>query len=158
MADLIIGGLLLLFCLSYTILTNQLPGREAPGMIGPAFMPRLLTGALASLALLLVIQGFRQWRTRPLTPPPPHASGVGGPAPVSLLRPTLALLILLTYPMAMAYAGFLPTTPVFFGTLMAVAGGRDVGRILLVSLLATVVVYVGFQYLFQVPLPKSALF
>lgn len=150
MADLIIGVLLLLFCLYYTLLTNQLPGREIPGMIGVAFMPRLLTTLLASLALLLVIQGLRRWWTRP---------GMSLPQdPASLLRPALALLTLLAYPVAMAYGGFLITTPIFFGTFMAIAGGRGVRWILLVSLLATVTVYVSFHYLFQVPLPKATLF
>jgi hypothetical protein len=150
LADLIIGVLLLLFCLYYTLLTNQLPGREIPGMIGVAFMPRLLTIVLASLALLLAIQGFRRWRRGPERSHPQD--------PGLLLRPALALVTLLAYPAAMAYGGFLMTTPIFFGTFMALAGGRGARRILLVSLVATATVYVGFHYAFQVPLPKSVLF
>jgi len=119
-------------------------------MIGVAFMPRLLTILLASLTLLLVIQGLRGWWTRPGRSLPQD--------PASLLRPALALVTLLAYPMAMAYGGFLITTPIFFGTFMVIVGGRGVGGILLVSLLATVTVYVSFHYFFQVPLPKSTLF
>lgn len=150
MADLIIGALLFLFCLYYTYLTNRLPGHEAPGMISAAFLPRLLAMALAGLALLLMVQGLRRWRMRPGRSMPRDLR--------SLHRPALALATLLAYPAAMAYGGFLPTTPVFFGTLMVIAGGRGVGRVLLISLLATAVVYVSFRYVFQVPLPRSILF
>lgn len=147
MADAIIGILLLFFCLYYTVLTNQLPGREIEGMVGVAFMPRLLTIVLASLALLLTIRGLRGWRARP------------GPSPSADLRgiapTTLALAALLIYPLAMARAGFLLTTPLFFGAFMVIAGSRDPRRILLGSLVATGTVYLSFSHFFGVPLPRS---
>lgn len=115
----------------------------ASDRLGPAFMPRLLAGALALLALALLARAAAG-RSK-ATPPPP--------ARVGLLAATVVLLV--AYALVMPRAGFLVATPAFLAAVLACLGVQEPVPLVLVAAGVTAALYGVFGRLLGVLLPPG---
>jgi hypothetical protein len=145
--NLIAASILLIFCGWYAYLTYNLPDRNLPGTLGIDFMPWVLVICLGSLSGLLLIQG--------LVAPAPTSPGTNDP---SFSRREIIGVVSLTvlvflYIKAIAWLGYLISTPIYLASLMLVSGFRKWVHIILVSLLATGGIYLFFNKVFQIQLP-----
>ncbi len=61
------------------------------------------------------------------------------------------------YLLLLRQIGYVLLTPIYIAGMLLVLGKRDWKRILLLSVIATIVLYVPFRYLFKVLFPKGVL-
>ena len=147
--NIILGVILTLFCGYYGYLITQLPDRNLPNTLGSAFMPWVLNICLIVLSILLMavsaIRGSNEKCDF-------HISLKEG-AGVILLT-----VFVYIYVQVMSYLGFLIITPFFLAALMLITGSRKWKEIGFVSLGATFGIYLFFQKVFQVILPRGDIF
>jgi putative tricarboxylic transport membrane protein len=147
--NIILSAVLIVFGIFYAYLTANLPERNLPNTLGSDFMPWVLVGCLFLLSLLLLI------RT------------VFGSLPEQLdfsisLKEGFGVICLtacvFAYVKLMNLIGFVLATPIFMALLMLIAGSRKWKEIVIVSIVATFGIYLLFQKIFQVILPRGELF
>ncbi|MCS7235903.1 MAG: tripartite tricarboxylate transporter TctB family protein [Armatimonadota bacterium] len=141
-ADLVAGMLLLAVAAVY-FHQSLFIARGFADRLGPAFVPRLLAGALAVLALALLVRavGGRS----EATPPPEARTG--------LLVVVLALLV--GYALLMPKVGFLWATPVLLAAVLLALGVREPLPIALTAVGVTAALYGVFGRLLGVLLPGT---
>jgi len=115
----------------------------ATDRLGPTFVPRLLAGALAVLALTLLARALGG-RSDP-TPPPA--------ARIEVLLTILALLV--GYAVVMPKLGFLLATPGFLAAVLAALGIREPLAVVGAAVGMTAILYLAFGRLLGVLLPTS---
>jgi hypothetical protein len=150
-------------------LARGLPVRGPEGP-GPGFVPLLLAGVLALLAVLLLAQEViarRPSAPTPVVAPPrvvaaPSGDPVGGeragevgPADPGWGQAILVIGLLALYIAALSAAGYAPATLVFVALAMLCCGAREVRSLVVVNAAFTLAVWIVFQALFAVPLPRS---
>ena len=133
--DAIAGAILLVFGLSYGLMTGALPNRSLPNTPGPAFFPWLITVGLIVLSVALLVQSLIN-------------DGDDARHEISdgfLSRWLVALTLFFVYLILLPYSGFLVASVPFFAALMWLYGERN----RLVLALASVVIPVGLFYIFR---------
>jgi hypothetical protein len=142
---IVVPLVLLGFAALYAWQAMRLPVRNIPGSVGISFVPLLLAGLLAVLALVLLGQGLRAADMPPPGNIPPW--GQAG-CVVGVMGAYVALLVTV---------GFLVASPLFLAVAMLRCGERRAWYILAVALGITGAVWLVFWSLFGVPLPRGPL-
>jgi len=148
-ANLIISVLLVIFGGYYVYLIGRLPARNLPNTLGITFMPRLLVACLFLLAALLFI-GTALNKTREHFDP-----GISLREGIGVLFLTVFVYV---YVQAMSLLGFVITTPFFIAVLMLMTGSRKWKEIVTIALVSPLCIYLFFQKIFKVILPRGSLF
>ncbi len=144
--DTVIGGGLLAFAAAYGYLTLKLPVQPMEHTLGPAFLPKLLTGLLILLTILLLLQA----RHAPTPKASPLALGARG-------RLVALGALMATYAAGMGLAGYLLTTPFFLAGTIWLAGERRPLRICLWTAVLFAGIHLLLRVIFRVPLPLGPL-
>ena len=163
--DVISGVVFAAGSLGFYLYASSFPVREGrPIAVSPGFYPRLLAAILGGLAVIQIITAVvAEVRRRTLA-----AGDEETPAhlpPIWKDRRSLGLFLLtlaalMAYPFLMRLAGFSVTGFIFFGLLVyALSAGHRSGRgpivILAVTLGLTVLTFVVFRLLLQIPFPDA---
>lgn len=121
--------------------------------INPRAYPMVIIVAAFALSLLLIAQGTMKLRR--------EKGGAKADEGRILPRGRTAWLLvilaggMLAYALSMENLGYVIVTPFLTALTMGLFGERKPWKILLVSLLVTIVLYWVFRFLFRVPLPRS---
>lgn len=142
-SDVIAAGLLLALSAAVFVVSADFPTGRG-GDPGAAFFPRLITGAIAILALGLLVKDVTTDE---------RAAHEINPAVVRRLAIVVAFPTL--YIFVMPIVGFPLTTIVFLAGLMWYSGARSIPVVLGGSVGVMLVLYYLFGTLFQVPLPEG---
>lgn len=110
---------------------------------GPAAIPKLLCAALVLLGAILTAGGFSVKAV--------SEQKIATKAEILLLAALTAICVL--YIVLLPIIGYLLATPLLIAGVMVAVGSRKVSTIALVSVIATIVLFVLFKYLLQVNLP-----
>lgn len=145
-ADIVVGVFLLFFALGTLVLADAYAQRGVQiEYFGPAFFPRILSGALIVCAVLLVVNAVMGRTLRRVETIDRRGFG----------RLAVALAIGVAYWLAVDYTGFLMGTPVFVFVLMTVLGARSWPQRIVTSLAAPVALWAIFEYFLVISLPES---
>jgi putative tricarboxylic transport membrane protein len=147
--NVILAALLIGFGIFYAYLTSHLPDRNLPNTLGSDFMPWVLAGCLLFLSLLLLIKTVFGGSPEQLDFSISPKEGFG----VIFLT-----VCVFAYVKLMILIGFVLATPIFLALLMLITGSRKWKEIVIVSIFATFSIYLLFQKIFQVILPRGELF
>ena len=147
--NIILSALLIGFGIFYAYLTAELPERNLPNTLGSDFMPWVLVGCLFLLSLLLLIRTI--WGGSPEN----FESSISQKEAFGVIYLTACVL---AYVKLMVLIGFILATPIFLALLMLITGSRKWKEIVMVSIVATFGIYLLFQKIFQVILPRGELF
>ncbi len=142
-ADFYIGLGLLIFALVYFQQSFTILRGFASDRLGPAFFPRMLALALAALALTLIVRAV-MGRSDPSRPP------------VIRTRMLIVVLVCLgVYAAIMPLLGFRIATPILLGGVIWTLGLRAWPSLVGTAVGVTVVLWVVFDRLLHVLLPKG---
>lgn len=120
-------------------------------IVGPQVFPLAAAGALAVLALLMVLRASL-WPDADLA-----AHGLAEARATHWPTVGMVLVMLVVYPLAMSAIGYVVATAVFFPAVTAALGSRRPGRDFAVGLALALVIYLGFTRLLSVRLPAGIL-
>lgn len=147
--NVILAALLIGLGIFYAYLAANLPDRNLPNTLGSDFMPWVLAGCLLLLSLLLLIKTV--FGSTPeqfdFSISPKEGFGV-----------VFLTVCVFAYVKLMILIGFVLATPIFLALLMLITGSRKWKEIVMVSIFATFSIYLLFQKIFQVILPRGELF
>jgi len=147
--NVILAALLIGLGIFYAYLAANLPDRNLPNTLGSDFMPWVLAGCLLLLSLLLFIKTV--FGSTPeqfdFSISPKEGFGV-----------VFLTVCVFAYVKLMILIGFVLATPIFLALLMLITGSRKWKEIVMVSIFATFSIYLLFQKIFQVILPRGELF
>lgn len=146
-ADQITGVVVLMFSLAVMEGSRRLPPSMTFGP-GPGFFPFWLGGAMAVLAVLLIVTASRRPATASAAPRVPNVQTL---LPVLLTIGGLAAYILL-----LERLGFLLGTALLSAFLLGVVERERWSKSVLVAVLNSVALYVIFHLLLGVSLPRNA--
>jgi putative tricarboxylic transport membrane protein len=147
--NVILAALLIGFGIFYAYLAANLPDRNLPNTLGSDFMPWVLAGCLLLLSLLLLI------KTVFGSTPEQFDFSISPKEGFGVIFLTVCVF---AYVKLMLLIGFVLATPIFLALLMLITGSRKWKEIIMVSIFATFSIYLLFQKLFQVILPRGELF
>ncbi|MEJ2100095.1 MAG: tripartite tricarboxylate transporter TctB family protein [Desulfobacterales bacterium] len=147
--NIILSAVLIGFGIFYAYLTAELPERNLPNTLGSDFMPWVLVGCLFLLSALLLIRTV--WGGSPEN----FESSISQKEAFGVIYLTACVF---AYVKLMSLIGFILATPIFLALLMLITGSRKWKEIVIVSILATFGIYLLFQKIFQVILPRGELF
>ena len=148
-AEIVFGGAAIVLALLFFTLAGDFPGARGHD-VGMAFYPRVLSILIIGLSLIIIFQGINRNETEAESTETLFYREEKGVQKVILL-----IIATLIYPFVLQYAGFLILTPVYLGFLMWIIGAGKIQRIVLLSVLTTVLIYVIFQRLLKIPLPTG---
>jgi putative tricarboxylic transport membrane protein len=144
-----LAALLIGLGIFYAYLAANLPDRNLPNTLGSDFMPWVLAGCLLFLSLLLLIKTVFGGSPEQLDFSISPKEGFG----VIFLT-----VCVFAYVKLMILIGFVLATPIFLALLMLITGSRKWKEIVMVSIFATFSIYLLFQKIFQVILPRGEIF
>ena len=147
--NVILAALLIGFGIFYAYLAANLPDRNLPNTLGSDFMPWVLAGCLLLLSLLLLI------KTVFGSTPEQFDFSISPKEGFGVIFLTVCVF---AYVKLMILIGFVLATPIFLALLMLITGSRKWKEIVMVSIFATFSIYLLFQKIFQVILPRGELF
>jgi putative tricarboxylic transport membrane protein len=147
--NVILAALLIGLGIFYAYLAANLPDRNLPNTLGSDFMPWVLVGCLFFLSLLLLI------KTVFGSSPEQFDFSISSKEGFGVVFLTVCVF---AYVKLMILIGFVLATPIFLALLMLITGSRKWKEIIMVSILATFSIYLLFQKIFQVILPRGELF
>lgn len=147
--NVLLAVLLMGLGIFYAYLTAHLPDRNLPNTLGSNFMPWVLVGCLLLLSLLLLI------KTVFGSSPEQFDFSISPKEGFGVIFLTVCVF---AYVKLMLLIGFVLATPIFLALLMLITGSRKWKEIVLVSIFATFGIYLLFQKIFQVILPRGELF
>jgi putative tricarboxylic transport membrane protein len=147
--NVILAALLIGLGIFYAYLAANLPDRNLPNTLGSDFMPWVLAGCLLLLSLLLLI------KTVFGSTPEQFDFSISPKEGFGVIFLTVCVF---AYVKLMILIGFVLATPIFLALLMLITGSRKWKEIIMVSIFATFSIYLLFQKLFQVILPRGELF
>ena len=139
---------LIAFSLGYGYLTSQQPKGDIMGEPGSGLFPWILTISLLLLSGILLVQDLRG------TVLPRRFDFKITPGGV---RAVTGLILIFVYLVIIPYIGFLISSILFFGSIMWLNGDRRLFRLLGFSCGISLLLYLFFGELFQIPLPKGDL-
>jgi hypothetical protein len=121
--------------------------------LSPAFFPNLAAWIIAALACLHIVNTLLQ-----------RKKAVTGDAEQEWLSPSeersayKSAFVIVLYFIAMKYVGFLISTTLVLAALFVLQDIKKPLRVILISILVTVSVFLFFFYVMQVHFPKGAIF
>ena len=157
--DTITGVILLIFAvIVYSLIPSQITLIETKSVtFSPAFYPRLVIAALATLSLLYVVSSFFKKKSTEVT-----EKEIDQRETVVLReyapRTLITIMIVLGYIYLLEFFGFLLATPLGLGVLTYHMGNRSMRTILLVVVIPTLVIYLFFEKVMIISLPKGTFF
>lgn len=142
-SDVIAAGLLFALSAAVFVVSADFPSGRG-GDPGAAFFPRLITGAIAVLALVLLVKHVTtdERRTHEINP-------------IVVRRLVIVTAFPTLYIFVMPIVGFPLTTVVFLAALMWYSGARSAPIVAGSSIGVMLGLYYLFGVLFQVPLPEG---
>ncbi len=151
--DLMAGILLLIFAVSFYVLTHHFSGYELekiPRDVGPDFFPRILLAAMALESIFLILFSLRVTMN----------TGADSAKPESLLqgRPLIMLGVFLVYVYLATLFGYIASTIAFLILSFYLLGVRALLPLVLIPPAITFASYYMFEILLNVYLPKGSLF
>jgi putative tricarboxylic transport membrane protein len=147
--NVILAALLIGLGIFYAYLAANLPDRNLPNTLGSDFMPWVLAGCLLLLSLLLLI------KTVFGSTPEQFDFSISPKEGFGVIFLTVCVF---AYVKLMILIGFVLATPIFLVLLMLITGSRKWKEIVMVSIFATFSIYLLFQKIFQVILPRGEIF
>jgi putative tricarboxylic transport membrane protein len=147
--NVILAALLIGLGIFYAYLAANLPDRNLPNTLGSDFMPWVLAGCLLLLSLLLLI------KTVFGSTPEQFDFSISPKEGFGVIFLTVCVF---AYVKLMILIGFVLATPIFLALLMLITGSRKWKEIVMVSIFATFSIYLLFQKIFQVILPRGEIF
>ncbi|WP_339251615.1 tripartite tricarboxylate transporter TctB family protein [Sporosarcina sp. FSL W8-0480] len=150
---LIVSVIMFSATLSFKKLTTSL--------VGPAFMPQVIAGLIALMALAIIIQGIRNVKAERVKEASSDVVTKKDPKDEVTYRPVILTFILMAvYVAVMPFVGFLITTAVYMFIQMMILSDKPERRWLLfavVSVVASATIYYVFRNVFYVMLPSGLL-
>ena len=150
--NIVIGAVLLAFSIGYGYLITRLPTRNLPNTLGIDFMPWVYAIFLAFLSILLIADGFRGSKTSGI-----QDSGAKPLTGAELRGAVILFAVFFAYIYLIDAVGFLVVTPFVVFAMMLLEGIRRYGRMVLIAVIVTIVVYGLFRYVFEVQITGFAL-
>lgn len=140
--------------LSLLFVTTTFSKGQARGIAEPAFWPRIVLVLLLVLSLVMAIGAWLELRKAAR----PRRGVTVQPATGEDNNRKLALTILGSgaYLLALGPIGFLASTPLYVGALVAILEERRLARIVAVALFADLLFYVLFVKVVSYELPRGA--
>jgi len=155
--DVICGLVTGAFSLLFYI--GTLPFPEMSIGINPRAYPMVIIVASLGLSVLLIVEGSLKMRQQRLQTRAASGKAVASAKTLPRGKTAWYLVILtaamLAYALAMEDLGYIIVTPPLAAMTMWFFGERKPVKILLISILISVVLYWIFRSLFRVPLPRS---
>jgi len=139
---------LIAFSIGYGYLTSQQPKGDIMGEPGSGLFPWILTISLLFLSGTLLVQDLRG------TALPRRFDFKITPGGV---RSVTGLILIFAYLVVIPYIGFMISSILFFGSIMWLTGEHRPFRLLGFSCGISLLLYLFFGELFQIPLPKMGL-
>jgi putative tricarboxylic transport membrane protein len=157
--DTITGTILLIFAvIVYSLIPSQITLIETESMtFSPAFYPRLVIAALATLSFLYVVSSFFKKKFTGVAEEKidqRETVVLGEYAP----RTLITIMIVLGYIYLLEFFGFLLATPLGLGVLTYHMGNRSIKTFVLVIVIPTLVIYLFFEKVMIISLPKGTIF
>lgn len=127
--------------------SNNFPNAGGNQVTGPDFFPKVLSGILIFLSILLFISTVLYKENKDV-----------GLLEKSAIKAYITMAALVVYLVFINIVGFAIATPVFLFGLIRYYGMENYKKIALSSVLATAIIYGVFKMLLAVPLPAGILF
>ncbi|MDW0116126.1 tripartite tricarboxylate transporter TctB family protein [Sporosarcina thermotolerans] len=129
--------------------------------VGPAFMPQIIAGLIALMAIAIIIQGIRSVKAEREKESSADAVVEKDPKDEVTYRPViLSFILMAVYVVVLPFVGFLITTAVYMFTQMMILSDKPERRWLLfavVSVVSSATIYYVFRNVFYVMLPNGFL-
>jgi hypothetical protein len=157
----ITAGLLLFFsAVLFYLVPSQIGIIETEKMhMSPAFYPQLVLALLAAVSLIYLIMSIVEaMRNRADTIEEEAVEDEDPFIDKASTRTWVTIAIVLAYVYLFEYLGFFVATPVLLGTMMLHMGNRKIRTILLVVVLTPIIMYLLFERVMVIMLPRGALF
>lgn len=142
--NIIISIVLLLFCIGYFFMIQGLPDRNLENTLKSSFMPTLLLSIFAGLTVIMLVKNI-------------VAGSVEACDYLITKRDLLGLVsitaLIFIYVFLMNITGFIIITPIVMFVLMKLTGTSKIREAIIVSITASVLIYLLFDVLFEVQLP-----
>jgi hypothetical protein len=152
--DVIIGGVLLIFCLVvYLIIPIQIPELrryDASMGLSPAVFPKLAVFLITGFSIVLVVYGLRSKGDAPKD----RSISKGG----ARARMIVTFGVLVAYVFLIDIFGWLAVTPLALAFLMWYFGERNWLLILPLAILITAGLFAFFRYIMYIILPEGIFF
>ncbi|AOT72123.1 tripartite tricarboxylate transporter TctB family protein [Geosporobacter ferrireducens] len=145
--NLISACLFIILGIYVTMLSNKFPNPGGDQVTGPDFFPKVLSGILIALSILLFVSTVLNKEDRQV-----------GLLEKSAIKAYITMAALILYLVAINIVGFAIATPVFLFGLIRFYGMENYVKIAASSVLATAIIYGVFKVLLAVPLPMGILF
>jgi putative tricarboxylic transport membrane protein len=160
--DYFLAIFLCVFGATVFLLSNTIPTKvavEKSSVVNSRFFPKLMSGSLAILGIVLALQNLLKMKS---IPQPDARDGRSSPADLEEKRKSVSKLILaggliFLYLVVFNRLGFLISSILFMGCFLWVLGNRHWPALLLVSLFVPVILYLVFRLLLAVMLPRGIL-
>jgi putative tricarboxylic transport membrane protein len=158
--NMITGVLLFIFCVFlYLLIPSQITMIEAKRLsMSPAFYPRLVIITMAILSLVFALSSFRQYRKTSGSTPPSEPGKRGSILGENSSRTLITMAIMLGYIYLIEWVGFFWATPIGLGALMVHMGNRRLRVLCLVMIGVPLILYLVFERVMLVILPRGSLF
>lgn len=140
-----------------TILLYLIPGQvaEIPGqLVGPRFFPIMLGILIIALSILSILSNLMKKKVEasPVINQATQAKGRG------LTQVILSFGLLILWTILNSMLGFVVTTFLLTIALMYIIGNRSIVKMVIVSIVFTVLLYLAANYLLQLTVPTGILF
>jgi len=142
---ILLGGAILLLI---PVEIQRISGMETK--LSPSFLPSTVAILLILMGLALVIQG--------ILPPRPVESKSTFTSRESTFRVLLSIVLLIVYSILFPIIGFVATSALFFFIYAYLFGMRNLIKMTGGGIAASVIVWLFFEKLFNIPLPHGVLF
>lgn len=118
--------------------------------VGPEFFPRILSSALFTCCLILLISTLFKKDDGQKAP-------TISPMNKDMQKCLLALLVIIVYALLWEVVGFVIATPFALFVMILILGRRNYLFMAVVSVVATAVIFVAFKFLLQIEMPMGFL-
>ncbi len=149
-AEIIFGIATILFAAVFIFLSGSFPDSRGDD-VGMAFYPKMLSFIIVALSAIVIFQGVKR--------PKPAAGEKTEPIfdreDNGIFRVVVMIIMTLIYASVLGFLGFLVISPLYLIVLMLVFKAGTIKKIVLVSCLTTLAIYVVFQRLLLIPLPTG---
>lgn len=157
----IAGSVLLLFSITlYFLIPYQIGMIETEkAHMAPSFYPKLILVSLAAIALIyLIVSLLKESRQKPA----PQEKKAGGEEENifdrRIVRAFITIAITLIYVYIFEFLGFFVATPLLLGAMMFHMGNRRVLTFCLIMIFTPLIMYILFERIMVIILPKGIFF
>jgi putative tricarboxylic transport membrane protein len=158
--NIITGMLFFILCVFlYLLIPSQITMIETKRLsMSPAFYPRLIIITMAILSLVFALSSFRQYRKMTDSARPSESGKKVSILGENSLRTLITVSIMLGYVYLIEWVGFLLATPIGLGALMFHMGNRRIRIFCLVMIGVPLILYLVFERVMLVILPRGIYF